>query len=119
MSTATAESTKVDISILKPFENYDASRPAQMIDSRSPDSLGKWVRTASLMQLGYALDFYRQDNPVTAEQDAAITKFTDMLYDPKFTARERTEKWHIQAALQTLKILGLNVSRQEKQLENW
>ncbi|MCD8507487.1 hypothetical protein LRY65_01885 [Candidatus Woesebacteria bacterium] len=104
---------------LESFSQYDATRPAEVINSTSHDSAKKWARKASFMQLGYALDFYKEDHSLTPEQIETIDAFNNHVFGDEFKNKTLTEKKDIELALNTLESLGIDVSKQKKQLKTW
>lgn len=104
---------------LQDFQQYDATKPAEVIDSRSKDSARKWARKASFMQLGYALEMYKMDHEVSAEQAAAIDQFNNYIFGEEFKSKPLTEPSDIEMALDTLEKLGVDVAAQRAQLQSW
>jgi len=104
---------------LKDFQTYDATKPDQVIHSTDAESKRKWARKAAFLQLSYALELHRMDHQVTPEQEACIDKFSQYVGSEVFQNKDLVERADIAFALDTLALLGINVSNQRQQLSSW
>jgi len=104
---------------LQQFSTYDATDSAQILDSTSEGSRRRWVRKATFMQLGNLLELEQMQREFSPEEAAAAERFFQHFYSQEFRLQALTKASDIQLALDTLKVFGVDVSKQQAELDSW